>query len=448
MRNLSLRLKLILSGLIPWLCMVAVLALSLVADFRDLQTSDSSGFNFLLWKTLGSLVFSVGLLAFIIIITKSVALSLRALAQPFVLESKSILDTAQAVIASGTELSSASIQQASSLQQIVSSADEINAMVSKNAESAKKSAEVSEKSASAAVKGKETVVRMLGSIDEISQSSNQVMQQMQDSNRKIAEIVKVIKDIGKKTEVINDIVFQTKLLSFNASVEAARAGEHGRGFSVVAEEVGNLASMSGAAAGEISSMLTESISKVELIMKETTARVEELMSVATSKVDQGKTTAQECSISLEEIVENISVVNNLVKEISEASNEQALGVKEITSAMGQLEQVTQQNSSRIQSSIAHSKVLESGSSTLQNLAAQFSKIISPQFTKHPADTIERPVLKVVPKSAPRPPVVEARGRTKRMVKGQKSSFSQGSSQVTKQAVGDTPHRADPRFEEI
>jgi methyl-accepting chemotaxis protein len=78
------------------------------------------------------------------------------------------------------------------------------------------------------------------------------MNQINYSNEQMSEIVKVIQEIETKTKVINDIVFQTKLLSFNASVEAARAGEQGKGFAVVAEEVGNLAQMSGNAAKEIS----------------------------------------------------------------------------------------------------------------------------------------------------------------------------------------------------
>lgn len=102
---------------------------------------------------------------------------------------------------------------------------------------------------------------MIHSITEISESNDRIMSQVADGNRKISEIVQVISEIGNKTKVINDIVFQTKLLSFNASVEAARAGEHGKGFAVVAEEVGNLAQMSGNAAKEISDMLNGSVSR-------------------------------------------------------------------------------------------------------------------------------------------------------------------------------------------
>jgi hypothetical protein len=92
-------------------------------------------------------------------------------------------------------------------------------------------------------------------IMEIQETNKKLVDDVLEGNRKISEIVELVKEIGNKTKVINDIVFQTKLLSFNASVEAARAGEHGKGFAVVAEEVGNLASMSGQASKEISALL-------------------------------------------------------------------------------------------------------------------------------------------------------------------------------------------------
>lgn len=119
---------------------------------------------------------------------------------------------------------------------------------------------------------------MLNSIDEISQSNDSIADQTRQNNEKINEIVKLISDIGNKTKVINEIVFQTKLLSFNASVEAVRVGEYGKGFAVVAEEVGNLANkMSGNAAKEISSLLDESQRKTAQIVKETESKVDELI---------------------------------------------------------------------------------------------------------------------------------------------------------------------------
>src|SRR6202007_2185187 len=117
--------------------------------------------------------------------------------------------------------------------------------------------------------------------------NDHVMDQIKQSNEKVADIVKVISEIGNKTKVINDIVFQTKLLSFNASVEAARAGEHGRGFAGVCRGVGNLAEMSGKSAKEISSLLEESVSRVETMVAETRQTVAGLMNRSRSIVETG-----------------------------------------------------------------------------------------------------------------------------------------------------------------
>lgn len=243
-----------------------------------------------------------------------------------------------------SNLSEAASQQAASLQETVSSIDEISAMVKRNSDSAATSVRSSENSKFAAEKGKEKVSHMIDSIHSIAAGNKEIMDQMQRSNKEISEIVVVIKDIAQKTQVINDIVFQTKLLSFNASVEAARAGEHGKGFAVVAEEVGNLAAMSGKAANEITDMLTRSVKRVSDIVENTSALMDNLIKQSTEKVELGTSMAKECAESLDEILLNVSEVNELLKEISTASSEQSSGIGEVNKAMIELDQVTQQNS--------------------------------------------------------------------------------------------------------
>ena len=249
------------------------------------------------------------------------------------------------IAASSQGLSQSSTEQAASLQQTAASLEEITSMISKAAESAGTTESSSNQSQEKAIEGQKAVEHMLISMDEISESNTNIMTQVNHSNEQMSEIVRVIQVIGNKTKVINDIVFQTKLLSFNASVEAARAGEHGKGFSVVAEEVGNLAQMSGNAAKEISDMLDTSISKVQAIVRDTKTNVESLVEKGKHKVASGVTVARECSDILNEIVQNISTVTVLSKEISQATKEQSQGVGEINKAMGQLDSTTQQNSS-------------------------------------------------------------------------------------------------------
>jgi methyl-accepting chemotaxis protein len=210
------------------------------------------------------------------------------------------------IFAISQELAAASTQQAASVQGTASSVEEISAMVRRSAEGATESERASSQSKASAENGREIVVQMVSSMDEIHRSNENVAAAVTASNQKISEIVSLIQEIGTKTKVINDIVFQTKLLSFNASVEAARAGEHGKGFAVVAEEVGNLAAMSGNAAKEITGLLDESVAKVQNIIHKTKSTVESLMEQAKTTVNKGTAGAQQCEGVLSELVASSS----------------------------------------------------------------------------------------------------------------------------------------------
>ncbi|RYZ59281.1 MAG: hypothetical protein EOP07_04540, partial [Proteobacteria bacterium] len=143
------------------------------------------------------------------------------------------------VATSSQSLAETATEQASSLEETSSAVEEMNSMIARNAQAARESSELSQRGMASATRGQQVVQSMIASMGEINLANKEVVRQTDESNQRIAEIVQVINEIGNKTKVINEIVFQTKLLSFNASVEAARAGEHGKGFAVVAEEVGN-----------------------------------------------------------------------------------------------------------------------------------------------------------------------------------------------------------------
>jgi methyl-accepting chemotaxis protein len=168
-------------------------------------------------------------------------------------------------------------------------------------------------------------------------------QQMNSSMDKISEVVDVISEIGEKTKVINDIVFQTKLLSFNASIEAARAGVHGKGFSVVAEEVGNLATGSGQAAREISDLIEKSNDRVEAIVDETKSLISALLETSEKKIKNGISHSNDCNESLNSILENVDKMNNVVANISEASAQQEISVTEVSRVMNSLHELTEEN---------------------------------------------------------------------------------------------------------
>jgi len=273
---------------------------------------------------------------------------------------------AEKLSSTSKNLSESTTQQASSIESTASSLEEITQMIAKASDSADSTAKTSTESQQKAEEGREAVEQMLTSINEISQSNDAFMMQVTDSNQQMADIVNVIQEIANKTKVINEIVFQTKLLSFNASVEAARAGEHGKGFSVVAQEVGSLAQMSGNAAKNISDLLQESIIKVEKIVNDTRSRVEVLVDQGKEKLETGVNVANQCSNLLNEIVKNVNEVSELAKDISVASKEQSQGVGAINKSMSQLDVVTQKNATTGEEAAGAAEELSSQAEALQN----------------------------------------------------------------------------------
>ncbi len=280
------------------------------------------------------------------------------------------------VAGSSEELSQSTTEQAAALEETAAAVEEMNSMVAKNSDHSKATSQKSEHSQKRAEYGKGVVQAMVQSMNDIDKSNSEIMAEVGRSNQNMMQIVKVIEEIGSKTKVINDIVFQTKLLSFNASVEAARAGEHGKGFSVVAEEVGNLAKMSGTAAVEIGHLLDKSIQAVNQIVSETKAKVEYLASSGKIAVEGGKKVASDCALVLEEIVVNVRDVATMSVDIASASNEQARGCSEIAKAMGQLDQVTQQNAASSEECAAAAEELSSQAEALRHSVEILEKTIN------------------------------------------------------------------------
>ncbi len=275
------------------------------------------------------------------------------------LSGKSLVDASHKV-------SSASNEQGSAIQEIVSTVTELNTTIKKSVDNARRSFEVATSSQKVATEGENAVKEMIQAIDEINSSNNAIMAEIDRGNERIKEIVKVITEISQKTKVINDIVFQTKLLSFNASVEAAKAEEHGKGFAVVAEEIGNLARMSGTASKEIAEMLNTSILRVNSIVQETSNKVQDFVKIGKSKVDAGTVVARRCGEVLQQVVHNATEVNSMISEISLASKEQSQGMNEIASAIAELDTVTQRNADIIQDTAEYSTQISRQTGSLRN----------------------------------------------------------------------------------
>lgn len=352
------------------------------------------------------------------------------------------------IASSSQQLSEASTEQASSLEETAASLEEITSMISKATENAQTTSETSSESHKKAEEGRGSVDQMLSSMDEISQSNEAILTQINESNRQMSDIVKVIQDIGNRTKVINEIVFQTKLLSFNASVEAARAGEHGKGFAVVAEEVGNLAQMSGNAAKEITDMLDASISKVEGIVRDTQQKVESLVQSGKEKVETGVTVARQCSDVLNEIVQNVSRVSGLSQEISQASKEQAQGVNEINKAMSQLDTVTQQNAATSEEAASAAEELSAQAESLKASVEELMAVISGNRTSIAPTAAPRQTVAAAPK-ATKSNIVHIKSAKPKATKPTSEKHAKVSFQMA--SGGDessTPNRDDDGFKDV
>ncbi|WP_159455330.1 methyl-accepting chemotaxis protein [Pseudobacteriovorax antillogorgiicola] len=227
-------------------------------------------------------------------------------------------------------------RQSEAVESTVGELNQILETVDQNVGHARASEKEAETSHQIATEGRERVSQMQQSMKEIESAVVSVVEQVRIGNENIETIMTIIKDISQKTTIINDIVFQTKLLSFNASVEAARAGDQGKGFSVVAEEVGNLAQMSGNAAREISALLDRSQTEIHTIVGNSQKQVHELANRSSNTVSKGVELAVRCDEILTELVDRVGTVKNLMASITKAAEEQSEGVHSISETMASL----------------------------------------------------------------------------------------------------------------
>ena len=238
--------------------------------------------------------------------------------------------TASSEIAQGNaDLSSRTENQASSLQQTAASIEQLTSTVKQNADSARQANQLATAASMDASRGGEVVGQVVTTMSEI-----------QDSSKRIADII----------SVIDGIAFQTNILALNAAVEAARAGEQGRGFAVVASEVRTLAQRSAQAAKEIKTLISTSVEKVE---------------IGTRLVgDAGK--------SMDEIVSSVRRVTDIIAEISAATTEQSQGIEQVNVAVNQLDQMTQQNAALVEQSAAAASSLKDQAQNLNHSVSRFS----------------------------------------------------------------------------
>lgn len=423
-------------------------------DYVDhsMQSAADTEFNASVYvPVIGLIVMAIGFFASLLFSNKLVG-SLTHLAHTLDDSTGQLSSAAVQIASSSEELSQSATEQASSLEETSASVEEMSSMIAISAENARKAAEVCESSQNEANRGRVVVTEMAKMMGLINESNDKIMTQMNITGKQMGEIVGVIKEIEQKTKIINDIVFQTKLLSFNASVEAARAGEQGKGFAVVAEEVGNLAAMSGKAATEISNMLSMSVVKVEQIVKESTANVDNLVHDGQEKIKKGVQVVKECEVVLNVIATSVSEVTRMSQEISTASSEQSKGIQEITKAMGQLDQVTQSNSAASEQTSSAADQLSGQATSLKGQVAELVSVIKGMGkTSTTVATTEKVKTKRVEKKKERKPenVIDFKNKVTVAKATLKSDVKIESKKVANsQAKDAVPNHDHPGFEDV
>ena len=247
-----------------------------------------------------------------------------------------------------TIVNQASNSQADDIEETSSAVYEVNQIIKMSNDLVTDVQNQTQESSRTVEQGKSQVNNMINSINEISKSNEALVNQVQENNKNFEKITEVINEINQKTSIINDIVFQTKLLSFNASVEAARAGEHGKGFAVVAEEIGALANLSGNAANEIAELVTSSSTLVNDISKEMVEKVDYFVDENKSKIAEGNKEAENCLEIFQSVYDKIASVTNSMNQLKSSASEQNNAMSDISNSVSTLDSATKSNLKTIQ----------------------------------------------------------------------------------------------------
>lgn len=279
----------------------------------------------------------------------------------------------QDLMARSSELSSTSQEQAAGVTETTASLHEISKIIETNTQNVEQADNLISESENLIESAQKKLLELKNMISDVERSSGNMIDGINKGNEAFEQIIDTFKMIKEKTNVINDIVFQTKLLSFNASVEAARAGEHGKGFSIVAEEVGALAEQSGKSSLEISTLLEESLQKVSTIIDESKANLERSVSSNKVVIEKSSNCSDDCHETFVKISKKFEFIMRSSTEMREAAREQQLGVSEISKAMQEINSsniITSQSSSEIE--LSSKKLL----SVVENISENINSLES------------------------------------------------------------------------
>jgi len=294
-----------------------------------------------------------------VVITRGIVRALRNIIEALNGGADQVSSAASQVSSASQSLAEGSSEQAASIEETTSSLEEMSSMTKQNAGNAQQANGLMGQTKEAVATGRDAMGRLSTAIEEIKSSSDET-----------AKIVKTI----------DEIAFQTNLLALNAAVEAARAGEAGKGFAVVAEEVRNLAQRAGEAAGNTSQLIEGSV----------------------ANADRGVDVASETTKAFESITSASEKANGLVAEIAAASNEQAQGIDQITTAVTQMDSVTQQNAANAEESASASEEMSAQAEQLTAMVQRLTAMVGGSNGHAKALAPSESVAEMAPAPKPEP----------------------------------------------
>lgn len=299
------------------------------------EVQDIVNTTFMKVLLINALVTFLVILLVLVTIIKDIVNSMNKVTKDLEDASAEVSSSSSQLEAASEKLAQGSTEQAASIQETSSTLEETSSMVQQNRDNTQQAAALAKQSTQYATNSKESMLKMMDAMDNLKKSS--------------AEISKIIK-------VIDEIAFQTNILSLNAAVEAARAGDAGKGFAVVAEEVRSLAQRSAEAA------------------KDTTVIIESNIQMS----DQGAKIAKEVEEAISQIDEQSKKLSELLDEISVATAEQTQGISQINKAISQMEDVLASNASTAEESSSASKALYAQTINMNEIITRLDMIVKGQ----------------------------------------------------------------------